>query len=234
MYLDNFVEQCHKNIGNYEEAISYLDSRGLTSVDIDKYKIGYTKLGSVSKPKDVSEDYDYLNDKTFGFKYLREKIIIPLRNTLGHVNGLVTRDLHNDGRRYVIYLLKEAKRTGGFFGLYEALPHIQKTGKVFVHEGAINAISFAKVFPNTISSLTSFINEPQFELLDMIADKIILVFDNDKAGKCGVDKMIETYGTKKIDTISLGESDANDYLKIKSGDDYIKFITQKVPFMLRG
>ena len=90
--------------------------------------------------------------------------------------------MNNDGVRYMIYLLKEANKMGGFFGLFEALPHIMATRKVFVHEGAIDALSFAKVFPNTISSLTSFINEPQFELLDLLVDKIILVFDDDKAG----------------------------------------------------
>lgn len=234
MYLDSFIDSCSASLPRYEEAMTYLKMRGITLDDINKYQIGYTKLGSINKPKVESEDYQYLYDKTYGFKYLREKIIFPLRNLLGHVNGLVSRELNNDGRRYVIYLLKEAKRTGGFFGLYEALPHILATRKVFVHEGAIDALSFAKVFPNTISTLTSFINEAQFEVLDMIADKIILVFDDDKAGNYGVQKMIDTYGTKKIETISLGDNDANDYLKIKSIEEYRKFITNKIPFMLRG
>jgi DNA primase len=232
MYLDSFVESCFSSIPRYPEALDYLRLRGITLDDINKYQIGYTKLGSV--PKVNSEDYDYLYDKTYGFKYLRERIIIPLRNMLGHVNGLVTREMNNDGRRYVIYLLKEAKKVGGFFGLYEALPYIMRTRKVFVHEGAIDALSFAKVFPNTISTLTSFINESQFEILDMLADKIILVFDNDKAGNYGIQKMKDTYGTKKIEAISLGDNDANDYLKIKSVDEYRKFITNKIPFMLRG
>jgi len=234
VYLNNFIETCFHSLPRYSEAISYLRMRGITIEDINKYKIGYTKLGSVPKPASESGDYDYLYDKTFGFKYLRERLIFPLRNMLGHVNGIVTREMNDSGRRYVIYLLREAKKIGGFFGLYEALPHILKTRKVFVHEGAINALSFAKVFPNTVSSLTSFINEPQYEILDMIADKIILVFDFDKAGQYGVQKMKETYGEGKIDVISLGQNDANDYLKTKSLEEYSKFITKKIPFMLRG
>ena len=232
MYLDSFVETCFASLPRYPEAMNYLSHRGFSLEDINKYQIGYTKLGSV--PKVNSEDWNYLNDKTFGFKYLRERIIIPLRNMLGHVNGIVTREMNNDGRRYVIYMLNEAKKVGGFFGLYEALPHILETRKVFVHEGALDAMSFAKVFPNTLSTLTSFINEQQYEILDMIADKIILVFDDDKAGNYGVQKMMDTYGSKKLETISLGDNDANDYLRIKSVEEYRKFITSKVPFMLRG
>ena len=94
--------------------------------------------------------------------------------------------------------------------------------------------SFAKVFPNTISTLTSFINEQQYEVLDLIADKIILVFDDDKAGNYGIQKMKDTYGSKKLESITLGDNDSNDYLRMKSEEEFHKFITAKVPFMLRG
>ena len=232
MYLNSFVDSCNEGFPNYSEAVTYMNMRGFNEGDINKYGIGYTKYGSV--PYSSSEDYNYLKDKTFGFRSLQEKIIFPLRNMLGNVNGLVVRELNNDGRRYIIYMLEEAKKTGAFFGLYEALPHILRTGKVFVHEGAIDAMSFSKVFPNTISTLTSFINEKQFDILDMIADKIILVFDDDKAGNYGIRKMKETYSSDKIDSVSLGGGDANDYLKMKSEEEYKKFIFNKVPFMMRG
>lgn len=234
MYLDSFVDSCFSSMPRYQEGLRYLNTRGITMEDINKYKIGFTKLGSVPKPKEHSDDYQYLHDKTYGFKYLRDRLIFPLRNVLGRTNGLVTRELDNKGRRYVIYLLKEAKKMGGFFGLYEALPHILRTRTVFVHEGAIDAISFAKVFPNTLSTLTSFINESQYEVLDLIADRIVLVFDDDKAGNYGIQKMHETYGSKKIESISLGDNDANDYLKMKNSEEFQRFITSKVPFMLRG
>ena len=68
----------------------------------------------------------------------------------------------------------------------------------------------------------------------MITSMLGLRFLYDKAGNYGVQKMQENYGTKKIEAISLGDNDANDYLKIKSVDEYRRFITNKVPFMLRG
>jgi DNA primase len=231
VYLDNFTKMCHSTLPKYNDALNYLEKRSLTLEDVDKYGIGYTKLGSVSEV--ASEDYQYLRDKTYGFKYLRERLIFPLRNMLGNVNGLVTRETNDSGRRYIVYLLKEAKKLGGFFGLHEALPHILRTKKVFVHEGAIDAMSFSKVFPNTISCLTSFINEAQFEILDMLADKIILIYDPDKAGEYGIQKMKDTYGTAKIDSVSLGEGDANSYLQIKTPEEYKRFITSKIPFMMR-
>lgn len=230
MYLDCFVATANNRIHNYQEAVDYIiKERGLSKEDIDTYLLGYTKFASVRENN--SEDYDKLKKETFGFKTLQKRLIIPLRNLLGHTNGLVVRSLEE--KKYMQYFLKEAKDVGAFFGLYEALPHISRTRKVFIHEAAIDCISFSKAFPNSVSTLTSFINEAQFETLKMFADKIILVFDEDGPGQYGARKIKETYGEKHFETVSLGYNDSNACLKRMGKTDFIRFVRSKVPIFLR-
>jgi len=230
MFLDEFVRRASKIIFEYQVPLQYLSGRGIVEDDIKRYSIGYVRFATVKKEN--SEDYRVLSEDTYNFKILQNKIIFPIRNILGGVHGLCIRDI--DKKRYKQIFLSEAKKIGAFFGLYEALPHIYRTRKVFVHEGAIDAISFAKVFPNSISSLTSFLNEAQYELLSLICDKIILVYDDDKAGHIGESKMKEYYGDKLIEVVRIGSDDSNTYLKILGPQKFEKYIKDKIPSYLRG
>jgi len=229
MYLDNFINRARKSIFSYEEPIRYLKGRGFSDEDILKYSLGYLKFATIKDDRSI--DYENLKNKTWGFKGLQKRIIFPLRNILGHVNGVVIRDIHK--KVYIQVLFEEAKRIGAFFGLYEALPHILSTKKVFVHEGAIDCMSFVKVFPNSVSTLTSFVNESQYNLLRFFVDKIILVFDRDDAGRSGINKSLETYGDRYIHTVNIGYDDSNQCLQRLGLPKFEKYIKAKVPFFLR-
>ena len=229
MYLDNVVKRAAKNIFSYPEALDYLRGRGITDEEIIKYSIGFTKIFGI--PDDGSEDYKFLKEDSFGFKGLERRLLFPLKNILGHTNGLVVRDIKR--KVFKQYFLTEARNVGAFFGLYEALPYISSSKKVFVHEAAIDCITFAKIFKNSVSVLTSYLNEQQYELLSMLADKIILVFDSDSPGRYGVQKSKETYGVSKIHSIELGYKDSNSCFKKLGSEEFFKYIKARVPIFLR-
>jgi DNA primase len=230
MYLDPFIRRANEAIFRYEEPLRYLYQRGLTEEDIRKFSLGYLSIANIAD--DGSEEYKRLKDQTYGFKALEKKILIPVKNILGKVNGVITRDLKE--KKYRQFFLKEAKNIGTFFGLYEALPYITKQRKVFVHEGAIDSISFGKVFPNSISVLTSRINECQYETLRFFADTIILVFDEDSPGKHGVKTMYEIFGKKHLYTLSIGFNDSNACLQRMGLDAFKTYMRNKVPLLLRN
>jgi len=229
MYLDEFVTKANKTLPEYPEPLKYLRGRGISAGDIEKYTLGFLKIARVKKSS--SQDYKTLFASTNEFRSLQNRLIFPLRNVLGRVNGLVVRSLEK--KKYTQYFMSEAKSIGAFFGLYEALPYIKSTKKVFVHEGAVDAISFAKVFPNSVSSLTSFLNEAQYEMLRFFADKIILVYDSDKAGAIGVYKMRQAYGEKHIEHIYIGDSDSNACLNMLGLERFKTFIKTRVPTLLQ-
>jgi DNA primase len=230
MFLNEFVRRASRIIFDYDKPLQYLKGRGIVETDIRTYSLGYVQHATVKK--EDSEEYRALYEDTYQFKLFQNKLLFPLRNILGAVNGICTRDIEQ--KRYNQFFLSEAKKIGAFFGLYEALTHINKTKKVFVHEGAINSISFAKVFPNTISSLTSFLNESQYEFLTLICDKIILVYDDDLAGHNGEYKMKKYYGEKFIETVFIGTDDSNTYLKMLGLQKFEVYIKSKIPKYLQG
>lgn len=228
MYLDEFVKSSNRKIYNYPEALGYLKSRGFSKEDIDKYEFGYTKVAKIRK-EDTKEYRDF-HRRTYMFRKLEGRILIPLRNLIGKVNGLVVRSI--DEKLYNVYLLNEAKKIGAFFGLYEAIPHILNTRKVFVHEAAFDSASFAKVFPNSVSTVTSFVNVEQFETLRFFADKIILIFDEDKTGEEGKERIIERYGSDVIDSVSIGYNDSNSCLMTRGLEGFRKYIKSRIPLLL--
>lgn len=226
MFLDSLVNRASDSLVNYEEATSYLvGQRKLLPEEIKKYRLGYTVHPTF--PKIESPEWDSFMKDTRNLFFLQKRILIPLENSAGKVNGLITRSMvPDDKHRYSQHLLDEAKQIGAFFGLAQALPHILRTGIVYVTEGALDCISLARVVPNTISSLTSFINEEQMWTLRMIADSIVLVFDPDEPGRKGVEIVMAKYGTSDIFSREFGHSDPNSCLQ-KLGPDKFRKLVEK-------
>jgi len=229
VYLDGLVDRASRSALEHEEAVRYMASRGFSTGDMSKWGIGYTRVAR--PPKSKSPDYEDLKEASYGFKGLENRILIPLRNILGNVNGLQTRALSE--KRYVQFLLSEAKAIGAFFGLREALPEIRRTRRVFVHEGAFNCMAFSKAFPNSVACLTSFLGKAQYELLTFLVDLVIVVFDQDKAGDIGRYKLAQEYGTSRLEFVSMGDSDANDLLKVMGPDRFVRHVKSRVPRVLQ-
>lgn len=229
MYLNSFIKKANIGIGSNSEPLNYLYNRGISKEDIDKYSIGYTRVSKIHD--DGSDDYKKIKEETYGFRGIQNRILFPLKNVIGNVNGIIARDLTK--KLYTQFFLSEALNLGAFFGLYEAIPYICKKGVVFVHEGAINCISFAKVFPNTISSLTSYLNQQQYETLKFFATKIVLVYDNDSTGIYGAQKVIKTYNDSNIFSINIGYKDSNECLKKLGLSKFEYYIKSKIPLFLR-
>lgn len=222
MFLDPLINRAHESLVNYPEALNYLHQRRISDDDIRKYRLGFTTIPLV--PLSQDEDFSLFKEETKDFFMLKKKILIPLENSAGLVNGVITRNIDPESKyRYKQFLMKEAATIGAFFGLPQALPYILNEGIVYVVEGALDCISLAKAFPNTVSTLTSFINEEQMWLLRMLADNIVLVFDPDEAGRKGVDIVLNKYGSKGITSRELSHGDPNKCL-VKMGEvEFVKF-----------
>lgn len=229
VYLDSFAVKASTSIFEHPTAMKYLAGRAISEGDIRRYGLGYTRFAKIQD--NGSDDWRRLKEETFGFKGLENRVIIPLRNIIGRVNGIQTRSL--DKKMYKDHMMSEAKAIGAFFGLYEALPFIRATRKVFVHEGAFNCISFSRVFPNSVAALTSFLSEVQVEMLRFLTDLIIVVFDRDEAGDVGRAKLLKTYGSAGFEFVTVGESDANSCLKVMGEERFGRYLRTRVPALLQ-
>lgn len=221
MYLDGLVDRAAASLPNYDTVVEYLTvGRGFSLEELKKFRIGYTNVPFLPISNDPEEE-EFL-DLTKKLYYLKKKILIPLENPVGLATGVIARATEHDTKfRYQHYYLREAKKTGAFFGLRQALPHIIGKGEVYVTEGSFDCMAIARHYPNTVSTLTSYINDEQMFVLRMLADKIIMVFDPDEAGRGGVETVYKKYGRKGLYHREFGHTDANDFL-VKHGDDRFK------------
>jgi len=227
------VENLHQSLFRYPVALNYLKSRGLIEEEIREHKIGYA--GILGVPQDNSEDRKRFMEESYKGRSFEHKIIFPIFNPMGVVTGIIGRSLKEGDVKYRKFFSDEAKITGCFFGLPQALPYIYETGAVFVSEGALDCIPLRRVIKNTVGTLTNGLNDDQYEFLSFYCDNIITIFDSDKWGQ------IEAYKAKKkwknVYTLELGYKDPNECLEHMSEDRFKQYLNKKLntisPF-LRG
>jgi DNA primase len=222
MFLDSLVDRMHKSIFNYQHALDYLVSREVTVEDINKYKIGYSKV--VTAPESTDPDVITFREKTSkGFK-MQNKIIFPFRDMMGQVYGMGGRAI--DKKMFDIYATDRAKYEGYMFGLYEALPYIYKTGKVIVVEGLFDLMAVQKVFPNSVAAVTSELSDSQYDVLTLFAETIIVMFDSDGPGQRGTESALKR---KKTVSVSYGSyKDPASCIETLKFDKFKTYITKCV------
>jgi DNA primase len=207
MFLDTLTQRLNQSIHRYPEVLSYLNSRSVTDDDIRDYGIGYSKL--ISVPKEVNTDYKRFMDECWRGRKLENKIVFPIKDKLNRVVGLIGRSI--DTKEFKIFVTEEAKITGFFYGLPQALPHIYREGIVYFVEGPFDMHAVRKVFLNTVCTLTSGMSENQYNLIKRYCDKIIVIFDSDKSGDRGAKEAMEYGG---VDKMSLGYKDPAKALEV--------------------
>ena len=225
MFLDTLVKNLHHSIFRYDEVLSYLKYREVTEKDIEKFDLGFGKV--VTVPDDETSDRQRFMDESWKGRKFENKLIFPIKDPIGRVVGIIGRSIDTKG--FKIYVTNEAKFSGFFFGLYEALPCIYEKNRVYIVEGPFDSMAFSKVLPNTVATLTAKLHESQYELLNFYCDNIITVFDSDKAGKDGTEKALKY---ENVHSMFLGYKDPSKCLEELKLDKFKKFVMdklQKVP-----
>jgi DNA primase len=221
MFLDSLVEQCYKSLPRYSEALDYLHSRGVTDEEIKLFKLGFRRVITVAD--DGTEDFKNFVKETNNGRSLENKIIFPLYDMLGQIVGIFSRAVET--KEFKFYLTQEAKFSGVFFGFWQSLPEIYKTGRVFTVEGPFDFFAFRKAYTNSVATLTAGLSDAQYNLLHFFAENIVTVFDSDKAGRRAAAEAQQWPGIKSVE---LGFKDPNACLKYWDQKKFIERVKEKV------
>lgn len=223
MFLDVLIKNIHTSLYRYQEVLKYLHSRYVTDNEIQDYELGFSKI--ISIPKESSINYDRFMKECWRGRKLENKIIFPIKDRLGNAVGIVGRSV--EAKEFKSFITEEAKYTGFFFGLFQALPYIYREKKVFVVEGPFDLFALKKILPNVVATLTSGISENQYNLIKRYCDIIITVFDSDSAGKHGT-KDASKYGS--VHSIDLKYKDPAKALEILKIDKFKDYIRKRITF----
>lgn len=147
-------------------------------------------------------------------------IVMPYRDAYGRVIALVGRSLLNDAERDQIGVPKYKNTTftkgHHLFGLNEAKHTILKDDCVYVVEGQFDVIkAFEKGLNNVVAVGSSNMSGYQLGLLCRYTTNIVLLFDNDDAGRAGADKAMgkfAEYAAIKNACLPIGYKDLDEFL----------------------
>ena len=194
-----------------EPVIRYITDRGLSSQMIEKFHLGYA-------PMDRTWMYKFLMQKGYSVDFLAQsglfsarhaglplfhgRLMFPIYDRQGRViafggrfiEGLTENSGISDAPKYINSPELEIYKKGEtLFAIDQALPQIRKTRTVHLAEGYMDVIALHQAgITNSAASLGIAFTDEQAKLLKRWAEKVILVFDSDEAGKKAAEKGILT------------------------------------------
>lgn len=228
----NYILLKHENGKKGRE---YAKKRKITSILIEKFKIGYA-------PRAYTNLIKFLKSKGYNVKDLikwglvvsangrtydkfRNRLIFPLIDHHGDIVGFSGRTILKDTRAPK-YLHSPQTLTFNkskfLFGLDQAKPEIRKKDFVVFCEGQLDVISSNKTkVKNTVASLGTSLNQAQLTLAKRYTENIYFSFDNDLAGETALIRSANLAHNEGLNvqaiTIPSGQ-DADELINIKKNE----------------
>lgn len=179
-----------------KEAFAYAKMRGLAKETLEKFKIGYAPFKSEELIEQLEKlgysQEELLNSGIFSksmegrvYSKFFNRLIFPIENVQGKIIGFGGRNLGNGEPKYLNSPETEIfKKKYNLYGLNIAKEEIRKKNQVLLMEGYTDVISvWQKGVLNAVASLGTAFTEEQGRLLLRYANEIVIVYDNDEAGK---------------------------------------------------
>lgn len=189
-----FYKKLHDEYG--KEAYAYAKNRGLSKETLEKFKIGYAPYKSeelIEQLFKLGYSQEELLESGIFSKSMEGKIyskffnrlIFPIENIQSKIIGFGGRVIGNSEPKYLnspettIF-----KKKYNLYALNNAKDEIKKKNQVLVMEGYMDVVSvWQKGIFNAVASLGTSFTEEQGRLLTRFTNEIIMVYDNDSAGK---------------------------------------------------
>ncbi|MFO8062645.1 MAG: DNA primase [bacterium] len=184
----------NKAIKYNREAYNYLQNRGITKRDIDRYRLGYADYDNPLVKHIKSEKWDFSQFEKAGLimknnNQYRDRfygrIMFPISNHMNKIIGFGGRILKGNGPKYINSAENKVFKKGNFlYGLNIAKKSIYDAQSAILTEGYMDFIALHKTgIVNTVAQLGTACTENQSKLLARMAEKIIIMYDGDDAGR---------------------------------------------------
>jgi DNA primase len=182
-----------------QNAISYLQKRGLSGEIAARFGLGYAP-DAWDSLRNVFEDYqiealveaglviDKSEEEGSGRKRydrFRDRVMFPIRNTKGQVIGFGGRVLDQGEPKYLNSPETPLFQKGSeLYGLFEARQAIRDAGYVLVTEGYMDVVALAQLgFPQSVATLGTACTPTHVQKLLRQTDHVVFSFDGDAAGR---------------------------------------------------
>ncbi|NYF24558.1 DNA primase [Sporosarcina sp. JAI121] len=235
----NFYSHLLLNTVEGEEALEYLEKRGFTRDNIEKYGIGWSlndneALSSLLKRKSFNmKEMERAglcimkDDGTGYFDRFRSRIMFPLRDDNGNVVAFSGRILSGSKQEAKYLNSPETpifEKSQILYNFHNARLNVRKTGKVILFEGFMDTISADRAgVTNSVAVMGTSLSDTHLLKLKRIAKDIIICCDGDDAGWEAAKRFAGMVTRKGMDVqIALlpGKMDPDDYITEFGGDAF--------------
>lgn len=244
-YFDDVIGCCRDLLINFPDArdvAEYADKR-LSKAGQERFSFGYfpshknlqALAAIVGEDRLIELELVYakiIQDGVSSRKVLhsnleKHNLIIPYRDVYGNIIAVVGRTVLDDDQRKKIDIPKYKNTSfpkgSHLFGLFEAKDSIIQNNLAFVVEGQFDCITASdKGLTNIVALGSSGMSFEQFALLTRYTNNIVMMLDNDEAGKAGMDRVIKLYhkhANIKRAVLPKPFKDIDEYLSMYSIND---------------
>ena len=264
--------QNNLNTKDGEKALDYLKRRGFTLESIKELEFGLSTfnnslLNFLNKKGYSNEDIEKTTLISLEGKphdVFVNRIMIPIHDLDGNVVGYTGREfLNNDGPKYINS--KESvifKKGTILFNYHRAKNEVRNTHELIIVEGNMDALKmYSNGIKNVIALMGTALTTDHINAIKKMRCKVILMLDNDKAGKLGTyqngnilkragidfdvvllsnakdpDEYITNFGVDKfLNILKVRESFLNfklDYLKVDLNLDDVSDLSKYIKLVL--
>ncbi len=233
-----FRNQLTQNV----EAKNYLTQRGIVDEKCSDFYLGfapnqwealYEYLKNAKAPMDVAETLGLIrkSQKNAGeyFDLFRNRVIFPILDLRGKVIAFGGRTLEGSPK-YLnssdSFLFHKSK---ALYGIYQARKYIKKSNEVILVEGFFDVLAMHQVgIQNVVATCGTALTLEHISTLSRFAERIVLLFDGDQAGKNAMRKGMEIglSAAKILNGVFLPEGKDPDELIQSEGVESMKKLVQ--------
>ena len=229
-----------------ERAREYLRSRRFSKDTIEQYRLGYhpdswewiqeRARGRFSPDQlEAARLIKARDDGRGHYDLFVDRVLFPIQDERGRCVALGGRQLpdskYNSGGKY--FNSPEStvfQKSKLIFGLKEARDAIRKTGTVVVMEGYVDCIKAHQAgVLNAVATLGTALTEQHVAFLKRLAERVVLVYDGDDAGKNAALKAVEKFLAQDVDlrVLTLPENlDPDEFLDAHGTEAFESLISR--------
>ncbi|WP_415890296.1 DNA primase [Neptuniibacter sp. SY11_33] len=201
-----FYEDQLKSHNTRQDAVNYLQTRGLTGQAAKAFSIGFAPsgwdnvlkhLGKSNADQKLLEEAGLLihnEDRDSHYDRFRNRIMFPIRDQRGRTIGFGGRVLGDDKPKYL-----NSPETPTFhksrelYGLYEARKHSNKLERLIIVEGYMDVVGLAQFgIHYAVATLGTATTAQHLERLFKLVPEVIFCFDGDNAGREAAMRALKT------------------------------------------
>jgi DNA primase len=234
-----FYNRCLLESDKAEFARDYLKKRGVSAETIKKFKLGFAPTGMLLQSalkknidiEDIIKTGIITRTKNGSlYEYMSERLVFPIFDAAGKAVAFGGRTLSDQQPKYLntpetsIY-----SKSVNLYGLYQTLPTLRRERKIIVLEGYMDVvIPWQFGISGAVAALGTSLTKNHCKLISRYADKVILLFDSDNAGRSAAQRAFENLIEEDSVECSASELpegvDADEYLNEFGKDKFLQLL----------